>query len=294
MQGSIQSSMQGKTVLLTGGNTGIGKYTAIGLARQGAKVVFTSRNPDKGEAAAEVIRRESGNEDVECVRLDLASFASIEACAAAFLDAHDRLDVLVLNAGLVLDRRSTTDEGFETTFGVNHLGHFLLTERLLPLLKASAPARIVVVASDAHKAARDGIDFEDLMGERKYSTMKAYAQSKLANILYARELAGRLEGSGVTVNALHPGVVRTDFGMGGDIDSGLGRFAMALVRPFSLTPEKGARTSIFLASDPSVEGSTGGYYARCKPARSTPAARDMDVAKKLWTVSEQLLADGGA
>jgi len=290
----MSGSMQGKTVLITGGNSGIGKFTAIGLAKQGAKVVFTSRSQRKGDVARAEIREAANTQQVEFMMLDLADFASIERFAAEFLAKHERLDVLVLNAGLVLDQRSTTKQGFETTFGVNHLGHMFLTELLLDRVKASAPARIVVLSSAAHKGARAGLDFDDLNAERKYSGWIAYCQSKLANILFTRALAKRLAGSRVTVNAVHPGLVASGFAAADDVHGLLSRIGMAIMRPFSLSSEKGARTSIWLASAPELEGQSGGYYARCKPASLTKAAKDDAAAERLWTVSEQLIADARA
>ncbi len=295
MSADSNGELAGKTVLLTGGNTGIGKFTAIGLAKKGAKVVITSRNPSKGRAALAEIQAAAGpNADVTCVELDLASFASIEACAEDFKADHERLDVLILNAGLILDSRHTTEQGFETTFGVNHLGHFLLTKRLRPLLERSAPSRVVVVASDAHKAARKGLDFDDLMAEGGYSTIQAYGRSKLANIMFTRELSRRLEGTGVTANCLHPGVVRTEFGGGGDVRGPLVKLMFAVSRPFFLSAEKGARTSIYLASEPSLKTRTGGYYVRCKPANPTSVATDRASAERLWSVSEALIDKAGS
>ncbi len=282
--------MRGKTVLITGGNSGIGKFTAIGLAKLGAKVVFTSRNQRKGDVARAEIREAANTQQVDFMDLDLQDFASIERFAAEFLRKHERLDVLVLNAGLILDARSTTKQGFETTFGVNHLGHMLLTELLLERMKASAPARVIVLASDAHKGAREGLDFDDLMGERSYGGWKAYCRSKLANILYTRALAKRLAGTGVTANSVHPGLVASGFAAPEDVKGALTRIGMVLVRPFMLTSEKGARTSIWLASASELEGKTGGYYAKCRPANLTSAAQDDAAAERLWTVSETLIA----
>ncbi|MFV8749076.1 SDR family oxidoreductase [Nannocystaceae bacterium ST9] len=290
----MSGAMQGKLVLITGGNSGVGKFTAIGLAKLGAKVVFTSRNQRKGDVARAEIREAANTQQVEFMALDLTDFASIERFADEFLRKYDRLDVLVLNAGLVLDARSTTKQGFETTFGVNHLGHMYLTELLLDRVKASKPARIVVLSSDAHRAARGGLDFDDLMGERKYDGWKAYCASKLANIYYTRALAKRLDGTGVTVNAVHPGLVATGFAAAEDVSSAIVRIGMVFVRPFMLSPEKGARTSIWLASASELEGKTGGYYARCKPGKMTRAAQDDVAAERLWTVSEALLASHGA
>lgn len=282
--------MTGKTVLITGGNAGIGKQAAIELARQGAKVVFTSRNLRKGDVARAEIREAANTKQIDFMQLDLASFDSIESFAKEFLARYPRLDVLILNAGLVLDHRTETDDGFETTFGVNHLGHFYLTSLLRERLEACAPARVVVVSSEYHRAAPEGLDFDDLMHRRSFRGFKVYARSKLANILFARGLARRLEGTGVTVNALHPGMVRTRFARDGDLGrlKGLG---WILLTPFMISPEKGARTTVYLAGSAEVEGKSGEYYVRCKPAKPSRAARDDEAAERLWTVSEALVGE---
>lgn len=277
----------GKVFLITGGNTGIGKATAVALARTGATVVFTSRSREKGERALADIRRESGNTAVACMHLDLASLASIREFAGEFLATYPRLDVLVLNAGLMVGDRTETADGFETTFGVNHLGHFALTGLLLARLKQSAPARIVVVSSDAHRSARGGLDFNDLHARAGYNAWVAYGRSKLANLLFTLELAERLRGSGVTVNALHPGVVATEFGAAEDA----GRLIGLLIRAFRwamVTADKGARTSVYLATSPEVEGVSGLFYSRCKPKRPRRAALNCEMARRLWQVSEEL------
>jgi len=279
-----------KIVLITGGNTGIGKEAAVGLAGQGARVVITSRNEERGRAARDEIAERSGNGDVDVMRLDLASFGSIRSFAADVLDQFDHVDVLVNNAGLILLRRRETDDGFEETFGVNHLGHFLLTDLLLDRLRASSPARVIVVSSNAHKGARRGLDFDDLQAERSYRWMDAYNKSKLANIHFTRELAGRLEGTGVTVNALHPGFVRSDFGRGGDLGGVYGWGIKYLASPFAISAEKGARTTVYLASSPDVEGASGSYFYKCRPAVPSAAAQDDDDARRLWEASEQLVA----
>ena len=281
--------ISGKTVLITGGNSGIGKYTAIGLAQRGARVVFTSRNVRKGDVAQAEIRELTKGRHIDSLELDLASFKSIERFVTEFQAKYERLDILVLNAGVVLDQRSETKQGFETTFGTNHLGHFYLTQLLRDQLVASAPARVVVVASDAHKAAREGLDFDDLMSTKSYATMKVYGRSKLANILFSNELARQLEGTGVTSNALHPGVVRSGFGQDGDLGA-IGRVFLTLASAFMIGPERGARTSVYVASHPELEGRTGGYYAKCREAKRTGAAQDEAAAKKLWKISEELIA----
>ncbi len=287
----MTTDMQGKTVLITGGNSGIGKETAVALAGAGATAVVTSRDPARGERAAADIRQRSGA-DVTVMPLDLASFASIRAFAADFLQRYGRLDVLINNAGLILDRRTETEDGFETTFGVNHLGHFLLTGLLLDRIKASAPARIINVSSRAHRFARDGLDFDDLQSTKGYRGLRVYGRSKLANIYFTRELARRLEGSGVTVNAVHPGGVATGFARDGDV-KGLYGLLVRLAKPFLRTPEKGAETSIHLATTPELDGITGKYFADCQEAETTPIAQDDDAARRLWTASEALIAGAG-
>jgi len=281
------NNMQGKVVLITGGNTGIGKETAIALARMGAQVTITSRNPDKGAAALADIRRQAGSDAVACMRLDLASLASVRSFAAEFLAAHPRLDVLVNNAGLTLDQRSETEDGFETTLGVNHLGHFALTGLLLERLKQSAPARVVVLSSDAHRGALRGLDFDDLHARRGYSGMGAYCRSKLANILFTVELAERLHGTGVTVNAVHPGLVATEFAGADDVRGVMG-LLVKVSHLFSLSPAKGARTSVHVASSPALAGVSGEYFVRSKAVRPSRAARDRQAARCLWELSEQL------
>jgi NAD(P)-dependent dehydrogenase (short-subunit alcohol dehydrogenase family) len=284
------TEMDGKVVVITGGNTGIGKEAAVGLAGLGARVVITSRNEERGRSARQEIAERSGSDSVEVMSLDLASFRSIRSFAADALDRFDHLDVLVNNAGLILYRRAETEEGFEETFGVNHLGHFLLTDLLLERLRARAASRVVVVSSHAHKGARRGLDFDDLQSEHKYKWMNAYSKSKLANIYFARELSRRLDGSGVTVNALHPGFVRSEFGRGGDLGGIYGWGIKYLASPFAISPEKGARTTIYLASSPDVDGVSGGYFYKCKPTAPSTVAQDDDAASRLWNASEKLVA----
>jgi NAD(P)-dependent dehydrogenase (short-subunit alcohol dehydrogenase family) len=276
--------MQDKVCLVTGGNTGIGLETARALARMGATVVLTSRNALKGQQAVEDIRATTDSERVELISLDLASLASVRTAAETFKKRHDRLDVLVNNAGLILGERTETKDGFEATFGVNHLGHFLLTTLLRGELEAAAPARIVNVSSELHRKAK-GVGFDDLHAKRGYSAMDAYARSKLANVLFTAELAERLAADKVTAHALHPGVVRTKFGRDGDLRGIMG-FAFRLAGPFLTTPEKGARTSVHVASSPDVSG-TGHYFKDSKVCEPSAAAKDHKAAKRLWQVSEE-------
>ena len=284
------TDMAGKVVVITGGNTGIGKEAAVALAGRGAQVVITSRNEERGRSAREEIAERSENDSVDVMPLDLASFRSIRSFAADALDRFDHLDVLVNNAGLILYRRTETKEGFEETFGVNHLGHFLLTDLLLERLRAGAPSRVVVVSSGAHKGARRGLDFDDLQSEHKYRWAKAYSKSKLANIYFTRELARRLDGTGVTVNALHPGFVRSEFGRGGDLGGIYGWGIKYLASPFAISPEKGARTTVYLASSPEVADVSGGYFFKSKPSTPSAVAQDDEAASRLWDASEKLVA----
>lgn len=281
--------MNDRVVLITGANSGIGLETAVALATAGATVVMAARNPAKGEAALAEVRRRSGRTDVELVGLDLASLASVRTCATEVLDRFDRLDVLVNNAGLVLNKREVTEDGFEQQFGVNHLGHFLLTSLLLDRLKAADAARIVHLSSDAHRFAFRGLDFGDLQSERgPYIGFYAYGKTKLANLLFSNELSRRLTGSGVTSNAVHPGVVATNFSREGD--NGLfGELTQRLIRPFAKTQAQGAETTVHVASSPAVEGVSGLYFANSKPTAPSPHGRDAAAARRLWEESERLV-----
>ncbi|MEX1365004.1 MAG: SDR family oxidoreductase [Nannocystaceae bacterium] len=283
-------SKEGRTriALITGGNSGIGKHTAIGLLQRGYRVAITSRDPQRGEAAKAEIERLAGGGEVDCLRLDLASFASIHACADDVLERFARLDLLVNNAGLILADRRETAEGIETTFGVNHIGHFLLTMLLLPRLTASAPSRIVNVSSDAHKGARGGLDFDDLELCEGYGGFKAYCRSKLANIYFTRELARRYADRGITAYAVHPGAVASGFGRDGDLRGVTGAL-FSLARPLMIGPDKGARTSLHVATAPLPELDNGGYYAKCKLAKLAPVATDDDASLRLWVTSERLI-----
>ena len=269
--------MRGKVCLVTGGNGGIGRATVRGMAALGATVLLASRDPRRGEEA-----RRGCPGAVEVVELDLASLASVRACAAAVRAAHDHLDVLVCNAGVWSRRRRTTADGFELTFGVNHLGHFLLVHQLLDLLRASGAARIVIVSSNEHRRGR--MEWDDLMFERRrYGGPTAYRQSKLANVLHAAALAGRLAGTGVTANALHPGVVAT--ALARDYPQPL----IKLLNLVLLSPEDGARTSIHLASAPELATVSGAYFEKCRETRPADRALDRASQDRLWKLSERLV-----
>ncbi len=285
-------SMQGRVVVVTGSNTGIGLETAVGVAALGATTVLACRSTDKAEVAAKEVTQRTWNDDVHIVTLDLADLVSVKQAAEDVLSRWDRLDVLVNNAGGTWSERTLTAQGFEHTFGVNHLGHFYLTNQLLPRLCDAAAPRIVNVTSVGHHFASKGMRFDDLQSERHYDGMDAYCRSKLANVLFTRELARRLAGSGVTANAAHPGWVRSRFGMDGDLSGAMG-LGIRVVRPFQVTPARGARTSVYLATSPEVAGRTGTYWVRCKPGHVDRRAQDDAAAARLWDESEKLLASVG-
>ena len=289
---SVQGSdMTGRTVVITGGNSGIGKATAHALARLGARVVITARHAERGATAVTEIRRGSGNDAVECVPLDLASLASVRVCAAQLLDRLDEIHVLDLNAGGVLSRRTETEDGFETQFQANHLGHFLLSQLLLDRLRHSAPARIVVLSSWGHTQARGGLDFDDLQWvARPYRGSLVYSATKLMNLYFTFELARRLADTDVTVNAMHPGYVASGFAMSGDTK--WLRLGIMVSRPFARSPEKGARTAVWLAASDEVKGITGKYFVDCRAKEPSADALDADKARRLWEVSVELAGIG--
>ena len=278
----METSIKGKTVLVTGGTNGLGLVTARELARMGAQVTIISRNAEKCAAVAEAIQAETGN-PVDFIVADLATLAGIRQAAASFKQRHTQLHVLVNNAGAMFARRQLTSDGFEMTFALNHLNYFLLTNLLLDVLKASAPARIVNVSSGAHM--RASLDFDNLQGEKHFAGMQAYGQSKLANVLFTYELAHRLEGTGVTVNALHPGFIATGFARNNGVFYNIG---MKIIGLFIRKPDQGAQTSIYLASSPEVEGLSGKYFVDCKAVDSSPRSYDQALAEKLWQVSLEL------
>jgi len=277
--------MTGKVVLVTGGTGGIGKATAIGLAALGARVGITGRDLTRAERVAAEIRTASGNPAVDPFAADMSSQAEVRRLAVAVLDAYPRLNVLVNNVGGFWAHRHPTVDGLELTFAVNHLASFLLTNLLLDRLKASAPARVVTVSS--HVQAEGRIDFDDLQGARDYSGQAAYSQSKLANVMFANELARRLEGSHVTATSLHPGFVRTDFGA--EDQAWFFSIISHAVRPFLKTPAQGARSSIYLASSPDMQGVTAQFFVNSKPKTANKVAYDADMTRRLWDVSAGLV-----
>jgi NAD(P)-dependent dehydrogenase (short-subunit alcohol dehydrogenase family) len=285
----LKDNMNGKICLVTGATNGIGKATAQALAQMGATVVIVGRDAQKAEQVTGEIRAASGNQNVDWLLADLSAQQEVRRLAGEFMSKYPHLHVLLNNAGGTFTTRQVSVDGIEMTFALNHLAYFLLTNLLLDTIKASAPARIINVSSDAHSGGK--IDFENLQGERSYSSFGPYGNSKLANILFTTELARRLEGTGVTVNALHPGLTSTGFGKN---NPGLLMKIMGAVIPLiARSPEKGAETSIYLASSPEVQSITGKYYVDCKVTQPAPQAADMVVAKKLWDVSAEMahLAD---
>ncbi len=276
--------MQGRVCLITGATSGIGLESARALASQGAHVVLVGRDKGRGEAALAEVRRTAPEAKLELMQADLTSLASVRALAEDFQRRHSRLDVLLNNAGLIITEHKVTVDGFEATLATNHLSHFLLTHLLLDMLKGSGAARVVNVSSQAHRVG--SLDFlDDLQAERGYSGMKVYGNSKLANILFTRSLAKRLAGTKVTTNSLHPGVVRTGFGLN---NQGVFSWLVKLTAPFMLTAEGGARTSVYLASSPEVEGVTGRYFMKCREAKESAAARNDAAAERLWEKSAEL------
>jgi retinol dehydrogenase 14 len=281
------TSMIGKTVLITGGTGGIGRATAIGLASMGARVGNTGRDRTRAERAAAEIGRESGNPTVDVFVADMSSQADVRRLAAEVLATYPRLDVLLNNVGGFWSHRHVTADGLEHTFALNHLAPFLLTSLLLHRLIASAPARVVTVASGAQSMGT--IDFDDLMGERKYSGQTAYNQSKLANVMFTYELARRVAGTGVTATTLHPGMTSTAF----SAEDPSRAFAplVAVVRPFMRSAAKGAATSIYLASSPEADGVTGRYFHDLQVKKSNKSSYDTATTARLWQVSADLVAD---
>jgi retinol dehydrogenase-12 len=277
--------LDGRVVVVTGGNSGIGKETAVELAGMGAQVSVAARNPTKAAAAVKEIKERVPGAQVEHLLIDLASFASVRAFADTFNERFDRLDVLVNNAGGVLHKRMVTEDGHEAQFQVNHLSHYLLTRLLMDPLRAAPAARVVNVSSMAQGYVRNGLDFDDLDWEhRKYRGFMVYCATKLANVLFTRELSHRVDDTRITTNAVHPGFVGSNFGREGDMGFWIG-LAMVAGRPFSISSAKGAQTSVYLASSPDVEGVTGQYFAKCHVAKPSDAALDDAAAARLWDLS---------
>lgn len=287
--------LHGKTIVITGANTGIGKVAATDLARRGAKVIICCRSLERAEAAVKDIKDDSGSNLVEIQQLDLASLKSVRQCAEALLEKEEKIDYLINNAGVMLCPDWKTEDGFDMQMGTNHLGHFLLTELVMPLIKKSAASghhpRIVIVSSLAHVGARDGIDFDDIHFEKNFSSMKAYQQSKLANVLHAKELARRLDNTGISVYALHPGVIMTELGR--HIEEKIPKAVGCCLKPTSKfvckTPFYGAQTTLYCVLEDKIEAESGCYYSDCHVKTPAAQAQDMEAAKRLWELSEELV-----
>jgi NAD(P)-dependent dehydrogenase (short-subunit alcohol dehydrogenase family) len=278
--------------VITGANTGIGLETAKAFAASPGTIVMACRNTAKGEAAAQAVRAIAPHADVQVLKLDLADLSSVRDAADEIVSRWDRLDVLVNNAGGMQSERRTTAQGFEMTFGVNHLAHFYLTNRVLGRLKYSAPSRIVNVASTAHKFASKGMQWGDLQSTKVFKPFKVYGYSKLANILFTRELAHRLVGTGVTATCCHPGSVKSEFGHDGEMGGVLGWLNTSPIGGIGrISSVKGAETQVYLATSPEVATATGGYYIRKKLKATSKHGADDVAAKKLWDLSAQLCAD---
>ena len=275
--------LAGKVAIVTGGSSGIGQYTALGLARRGAAVVITARNAQRLADTASWLRKEVPGAVVETETVDFASLASVRDLAGRILARHPAIPILVNNAGMVMVRRTVTQDGFEAIFQINHLAPFLLTNLLLPAVRAAAPARIVTVASGAAPGAI--IDFDDLQMSRGWSIMGVYGRSKLANVMFTYELARRLEGSGVTSNCLHPGFVGSRIAnKGGLID-----LLWALVKPFALSQAQGAETLVYAASAPEIAGITGKYFYKKKPMATNALSYDVAACQRLWRLSAEMV-----
>jgi NAD(P)-dependent dehydrogenase (short-subunit alcohol dehydrogenase family) len=270
--------------MITGANAGIGKQTALELAGLGAHVVLVARSEERGQAACQEIINQTGNKLVDLLVADLSSQAAIRSMVDTFKNRYDRLDVLVNNAGVFFSNRQVSVDGLEMTFALNHLGYFLPTILLWDVIAAGGPVRIVNVSSDAHRGAK--INFDDLQCEKRYQGFTAYGMSKLANVLFTYELDRRRQGTNVTVNALHPGFVASNFGQN---NGGMVGFFMKRIVPwFGRSVAEGAATSVYLASSPDVEGISGKYFTDSKPVQSSPESYNVETARRLWEISEQL------
>jgi len=279
--GFMNGKLQNKTAIVTGANSGMGMATVRALSDMGAKVIMLCRSEKRGTEALEKLSSEKYR-NLELILCDLGNYDSIRAFANIVRRGYDHIDILVNNAGFISLDRQETGEGLERQFGINHIGHFLLTMSLLDLMGEGG--RIVNVASGAHKTGK--IHFDDINLTKGFNVIKAYSQSKLANVLFTRELARRVKDRGITVNCCHPGAVATNIGI--DRDTGFGKTVTRLLKPFFQTPEQGARTAIFLASDDSVSDVTGEYFYKCRIAKSSKRSKNMELAKKLFEFSEEL------
>ncbi|MCL4435720.1 MAG: SDR family oxidoreductase [Thaumarchaeota archaeon] len=278
-----RTPLNGKICLVTGATNGIGEVAARELAKQGAKVIIVGRSQKRCLDTATRIKEATGNQQVEYLVADLSVQKEVRQLAEEFKSRYKRLDILINNAGAIFNKRQETADGLEMTFALNHMSYFLITNLLLDTIRASAPSRIINTSSAGHQGAK--IDFDDLQGKKKYGLMRAYGQSKLANILFTYELARQLDGSGVSVNALHPGFVKSGFGKN---MSGIVGFFTGIIYLFGISPEKGAKTIVYLATSNEVENITGKYFVKQKAVPSSKESYDRDAAKRLWDISAQL------
>ena len=273
--------MSERVCIVTGANTGIGKATALALARNGSKVVMVCRNHERGETARAEIAGASGRTDVDLLIADLSRQAEIIRLAEEIKDRYPRLDVLINNAAVLMRTRTLTQDGIETMFAVNHLAYFMLTILLLDRMKTTGRARIINVSSNAHRFAKP-LDFDDLQGEKRFSTLRAYALSKLENVYFTYSLAGRLSKTQVTVNAMHPGVIRSE------LNRNMPQLAVWIFNRFTRPPAEGAATPLYLATSPDVEGVNGKYFDACHEKETSPVSHDREAAERLWSLSERL------
>lgn len=280
---SKNGKLSNKIIIVTGASSGMGMAAAAALSDMGGKVIMLCRNQGRGMAAFNKLMEVQGR-DIDIMFCDLGDFSSIRNFAAEFRDKYGRLDILVNNAGFISLDRQETKNGLEKQFGTNHIGHFLLVKELVDLIPAGG--RIVVVASGAHKAGK--IHFDDINLTKGYNVVKAYSQSKLATVLFARELSMRLKCKGITVNCCHPGAVATNMGV--NRETGFGKTVTGMLKPFFLTPEEGAATAVYLASSDEVQGISGEYFYKCKIAKSSKRSKDMQLAKKLFEFSEKIVS----
>ena len=274
--------LQGKTAIVTGANSGMGMATVRALSDMGARVIMLCRSEKRGREALERLNSEKPR-DLDLILCDLGDYDSVRSFVSKVRESYSHIDILVNNAGFISLDRQETKEGLERQFGINHIGHFLLTTSLLDLMGKGS--RIVVVASGAHKTGK--IHFDDINLHKGFNVIKAYSQSKLANVLFTRELARRVKDKGITVNCCHPGAVATNIGI--DRETGFGKTVTGLLKPFFQTPEQGARTAVFLATDDSVADVSGEYFYKCKIAKSSKRSKDMELAKELFEFSEKLI-----
>ena len=279
--------MKNKTVLITGANSGIGKATATALAIQGANIVMLCRNKEKAEAAKKEIIEKTKNNNIEIIIADVSNLNDVRRAAKEFLEKNTKLDVLINNAGLIFGKRENSVDGIEATFATNHLGHFLLTNLLLDTIKNTPKARIIHLSSVAHTIAKP--NWDDIENKKKYDFARVYAEAKLYTLMFSNELAKRLEGTGITSNAVHPGLVGSNFGA---TSKNWYEYVVKLVQPFLISNEKGAATSIYLASSPEVEKISGKYFSKKKTTSPSNASQNKESWKKLWDISEKMVGLG--